>query len=58
MNLSLNGEEKRTVMLAILQNSDPGDESPCVVIARDYDHDEDAYLRVMAVIHHIPLSDA
>lgn len=53
----LNNEEKASILHAISKNSDPGDESPCVVIARDYDHDEESYLRDMALIHHISLSN-
>lgn len=53
----LSCEERAMVMHAILMNSDSGDESPCVVIARDYNHDEESYLRDMAIIHHISLSD-
>ena len=51
----LTSEKKLEIYRAIAQRTTP-DDTPCQeVIERDYNGDEDAYLRTMAGWHNVPL---
>jgi len=51
-------EKLRQAIYEIIRSHQLGDDpDPCVVIAKDYGGDENAYLRVMALHHGIVLLD-
>jgi len=51
----LTQEEKNAIWSAITKNMNPDDRDPEEVIDEQFNGDKEAYLRVMAQCHHIPI---